>query len=209
MATNGQTPEYTTRELSGRTFADFAKAAIKQGGCWCMYYHRPRPVRARGDEWKKVNRRDKEALVRQGRSHAILVYDGKNPVGWCQYGTRDELPRIDAGRNYRKVGPPEGGLPLWRITCFLVDREHRGRGVAKLALRAALESIKKRGGGVVEAFPVVSERMAAVPEWRWFGTPEMFRREGFRVVAPLGTSGVLMRKKVPPSRGAEGIAAKR
>lgn len=65
-----------------------------------MYYQRARPIgrKLSSEEWKRVNRKDKRALVRKGRSHAILVYDGKTPVGWCQYGTRDELPRIDAGR---------------------------------------------------------------------------------------------------------------
>src|SRR5207253_7941366 len=129
-------------------------------------------------------------------SHAILVYDDQTPVGWCQYGRQDELPRIDARRTYRKAAPAVRVTNLWRITCFFVDRDHRGRGVAKIALHAALESIKKQGGGIVEAFPVVSKKMAAVPGWRWFGTPGMFQREGFAPVAPLGTSGLLMRKTV-------------
>jgi len=190
---------YKVRELSTRTFRDFERLALQQGGCWCMYYQRPKPVKtASTNEWRRINRRDKEALVRRGKSHAILVYDGETPIGWCQYGTGEELPRIDAGRGYRKVGPPAEAKTLWRITCFFVDRAYRGRGVAKFALKAALSSIRRRGGGIVEAYPVVSERMAAVPEWRWFGTPGMFRREGFREVAPLGTSGVLMRKTIRP-----------
>ncbi len=163
-----------------------------------MFYQRPKPIgrKMSSEEWKRVNKKDKEALVRQGRSHAILVYDGRTPIGWCQYGSKDELPRIDAGRNYRKARSPVDAEKLWRITCFFVDRDYRGRGVAKVALKAALESIKKQGGGIVEAFPVVSEKMAAVSEWRWFGTPSMFRREGFKNVAPLGTSGLLMRKTI-------------
>ncbi len=148
------------------------------------------------EQRKLLNQKEKKALVRKGRSHAILVYDGDNPVGWCQYGIRDELPRIDAGKNYRKIAPLGTTEKLWRITCFFVDKEHRGKGVSKLALKTALDSIKKQGGGVVEAYPVVSEKMAAVAEWRWFGTPNMFRREGFRKVAALGTSGVLMRKTI-------------
>ena len=189
-----------TRELSAGTYPGFEKLALKQGGCWCVYYQRPRPV-GRGlpaAEWKRVNRKDKAKLVKEGRSHAILVYDGEIPVGWCQYGPSDELPRIDAGRNYRRVATAVSGR-LWRITCFFVDRSYRGRGVSKEALKAVLASIARQGGGTVEAYPVVSPRMAAVPEWRWFGTPGMFRREGFREVAKLGTSGVLMRRKVPPS----------
>jgi GNAT superfamily N-acetyltransferase len=191
---------YTIRELSPRTLSDFERLAEKQGSCWCMYYQRPRPV-LRGEpaaKHREVNRRDKATLVREGRSHAILVYDGERPIGWCQYGPREELPRIDAGRGYRRVGPPPDGRRLWRITCFFVDRAYRGKGVATFALQAALESIRRQGGGTVEAFPVVSEKMAAVPEWRWFGTPGMFRKEGFRVVAPLGTGGVLMRRTIRP-----------
>jgi len=199
MATNSMA--YTIRELSSRTFSDFEKIAAKQGGCWCMYYQRAKPVRLKSSDpdWKKMNRKDKRALVEKGRSHAILVYDNETPVGWCQYGAKDELPRIDAGRGYRKVGPPAVAEKLWRITCFFVDRDYRGKGVAKLALNAALESIKRQGGGIVEAYPVVSKKMAAVAEWRWFGTPGMFKKEGFKTIAPLGTSGVLMRKTISPN----------
>ena len=204
---------YTVRELSRRTFADFEILAEQQGSCWCIFYQRAKPA-GRGlspAEQRRINRRDKAAFVREGHSHAILVYDGRTPVGWCQYGPADELPRIDAGRGYHKVGRPTGSERLWRITCFFVDRKHRGKGIATIALEAALRSIEKRGGGIVEAFPVVSERMAAVPEWRWFGTPSMFRKHGFERVAALGTSGVLMRKRTPPggSRATGSSAAER
>ena len=165
-----------------------------------MHYQRAKPVAGvHGQELKEINQVDKKALVKRGKSHAILVYENETPVGWCQYGAKEELPRIDAGRGYRKVGPPAGAEKLWRITCFFVDRDYRGKGVAKLALNAALESIKRQGGGIVEAYPVVSKKMAAVAEWRWFGTPGMFKREGFEKIAPLGTSMVLMRKTIFPS----------
>ena len=167
---------YTVRELSPRTYSDFERLAVKQGFCWCMYYQRPKPALKRGTrkEHREVNRRDKPELVREGRSHAVLVYEDETPLGWCQYGPREELPRIDASRNYRKADPPGEEGRLWRITCFFVDRAYRGRGVAKFALKAALESIGRRGGGIVEAYPVVSEKR---PEYRWFGTLGMFERE--------------------------------
>lgn len=164
-----------------------------------MHYQRAKPLRdVHGNEWKKINRKDKRVLVTKGKSHAILVYSGKTPIGWCQYGPREELPRIDAGRGYKKVGPPAENKKLWRITCFFVDRQYRGKGVSKIALKAAIDSIKKKGGGIVEAYPVVSKKMQIVPEWRWFGTPSMFKREGFKRIAPLGNTWVLMRKTVSP-----------
>ena len=192
---------FIVKELSSSTSPDFEKLAMKQGHCWCMYYQRPRPVRGKLStaERGKMNRKEKELLVRQGRSHAALVYDGKMPVGWCQYGPREELPRIDAGRNYKKLDPLSGEKRLWRITCFFVDKKYRGQGVARTALKGALESIGKQGGGIVEAYPVVSKSLSKVAEWMWFGSPSMFRRERFKPVAPLGTSYHLMRRTILPS----------
>src|SRR3989442_4428076 len=191
---------YTTRELSIRTLSDFETLAAKQGGCWCIFYQRANPLRrgTTSQEWKKRNRADKQALVRKGRSHAILVYEGKTPIGWCQYGMREELPRIDTRRTYRRVAPPVSASQLWRITRFFVAPKHRGHGVAKLALNAALRSIRDQGGGVVEAYPVVSAGMTSVPEWRWFGPPNTFRRG--RVVKgprPRGRGGLLWKTVRP------------
>ena len=197
----GPRKDFTVKELSYATWPDFEKLAMKQGHCWCMYYQRPRPVRGKFStaERGKMNRKAKETLVRQGRSHAALVYDGRIPVGWCQYGSREELPRIDAGRNYKKLEPVSGNKKLWRITCFFVDKEYRGQRVARTALRGALESIRKQGGGIVEAYPVVSKNLSKVAEWMWFGSPSMFRRERFKPVSPLGTSYHLMRRTILPT----------
>lgn len=184
---------YTARELTPARWADFEKLFAKHGGvqagCWCMFYHRPRPVA--GARRASRNRQDKRALVRRGRSHGILVYAEGQAVGWCQFGPRDELPRIDAGRNYRELALP-GAVKLWRITCFFVDRDHRRRGVAQIALRAALQAIRKRGGGLVEAYPATNPRAVAT----WFGSVAMFERERFRQEAVLGKSNVVMRRRV-------------
>jgi hypothetical protein len=41
------------------------------------------------------NRREKRELVEKRGSHGILVYADGEHIGWCQYGPKDELPRID------------------------------------------------------------------------------------------------------------------
>jgi ribosomal protein S18 acetylase RimI-like enzyme len=189
---------YAIRELGPDTWTDFEKLAPKQGTCWCMYYHRERPLSKSIPREQRValNKKDKERLVREDRSHAALVYDGETLAGWCQYGLKEELPRIDAGRNYKKIGPPAADQELWRITCFFVAKAYRGKEVAEAALDGALESIKKRGGGIVEAYPVVNKKLIANPEWVWFGTPRMFQRHGFKPIDPLGTSYMLMRKTI-------------
>ncbi|MFI7642724.1 GNAT family N-acetyltransferase [Nonomuraea sp. NPDC049400] len=73
-----------------------------------------------------------------------------NCVGWCQFGPTDELPRT---RHRRAYLTDLDALPDWRITCFLVDRRYRRRGVAATALEGALQEITRLGGGRVESYP--------------------------------------------------------
>lgn len=195
-------PRYTAKELSPETWPDFEKLFAKhggvQGGCWCTFYHRSHPIPSQGltkEERTAKNRRNKKTLVDRGHSHGILIYDGNRPVGWCQYGLKEELPRIDAGRNYRKLALRDDGGRLWRITCFFVDTEYRRKGVARVALRAALSSIRKKGGGIVEAYPATSRRAVGI----WFGTVGMFEREQFKMVSALGRNSVVMRRSIRES----------
>ena len=194
---------YTTRELSPATWPDFE--AFFSGGngwdfCWCMHFHRTRaPSGDRGlrraDRGER-NRPEKRRLVEEGRSHGILVYAEGVPVGWCQFGRREELPRIDGARKYRAAaasGVPEN---LWRITCFAVDRRHRRRGVAAVALAAALRAIELRGGGVVEAYPIETWRRGTMADMATHGPVQIFRDAAFAPVAPYGDFNWLMRRTV-------------
>ena len=194
---------YEVKELNSTTWPDFEKFFAKhngvQGGCWCTFYHHPdgrllKEGLARKDAIA-LNRKEKKALVKQDRSHGILVYAGDQSVGWCQYGLKEELPRIDSGRNYSKLDlSADQGRKLWRLTCFFVDRDFRKKGVASVALKAALDSIKKQGGGIVEAYPPTSKEGGS---WAlWFGTVAMFEREGFKAHAKLGEKHLLMRKTI-------------
>jgi GNAT superfamily N-acetyltransferase len=150
------------------------------------------------------NRRDKEELVQQGLAHGILVYADGEPIGWCQYGSREELPRIDDSPKYRTY--KENGDKLWRITCFVVDKRYRRKGVGSIALKAALESIRKKGGGLVEAYPLKPFDKLRESELRerghassfgnvsTHGTVSMFKKQGFKEVGPYGSRNVVMRK---------------
>ena len=211
-----QVQAYTTKELSNRTWRDFEKLFSQGNGwdhCQCIHFQRPCPLPK--DQWLRSraertvrNRREKRELVERGRAHGILVYANDEPVGWCQYGPREELPRIDSSRNYRGLASEHRSILPWRIACFVVDRKHRRRGVATVALRAALESIKKKGGGLVEAYPLIdwdklrrSEigRRGHAPSFgnvSTHGTVSMFERQGFKTVAPFGNLNVLMRRMV-------------
>ena len=200
--------EFSTKELSIQTWPDFEKLFLKQGvvgdgwWCWCMHHQRSQSVplieepRTR-DEWAVRNRREKRGLVEKGCAHGILVYADGEPAGWCQYGSREELPRVDSSPRYRRLALENRGERMWRITCFVVDQKYRRRGVAGAGLRAALEAIRKKGGGLVEAYPVSKTDQGS--NYIYSGTVRMFEKAGFKTIAPLATgrtATAVMRKTI-------------
>jgi len=203
-----QVLKYKTKELSKKTWPDFERLFSQGNGwdfCWCMHFHRPcglpksKWLRTRAERGMR-NRREKRELLDKGCAHGILVYAKGEPVGWCQYGPSDELPRIDNSRKYRSLALDGATDKLWRITCFAVLKEYRKRGVASAALQAALEAIKKKGGGPVEAYPITRWESYAFGNESTHGTASMFKRAGFKIVAPFGSTRfsthVVMRRTV-------------
>ena len=170
-----------------------------------MHFHRPRSLSKDQRLNSRIerggrNRRERERLVERGCSHGILVYANGEPVGWCQYGPAEELPRIDNSRKYRALVLEAATERLWRIPCFVVDKKFRRRGVASAALKAALGAIRKKSGGLVEAYPITRWESSAFRNESTNGTVSMFKKAGFKIVAPFGSTRfsthVLMRKIV-------------
>ena len=188
--------EYGTRPLDAATWADFAALVEAHdgvwGGCWCMGFH-PEGV-GRGHT-PAGNRAAKELRVRDGRAHAALVYDGADCVGWCQFGSPDELPRIKNRRAYLDGLTDPADLPDWRVTCFFVARGRRGAGVATAGLAGALAELARLGGGVVESYPDdVQGRTSA--GFIHNGTVAMFELQGFERVRPIGKNRWVVRRTV-------------
>ena len=158
------------------------------GGCWCVAFH----LQPGESYWTVTSRRAyKERLVRANRSHAALVYDGEDIVGWCQFGPPAELPGRMAG--FRKLGE---AAPDWRITCFFVDRDRRRKGIAEAALAGALRIIAAKGGGTVDGYPIATRGKPYSSSFLSSGTESMFAAVGFRPLGSLGTSKRVMRKVV-------------
>lgn len=190
---------YTTKELSPEIWPDFERLFAPGTGwafCGCMLFqrgcHLPRAEFPTREEMRVRNMGEKRALVDEGRAHGILVYEDGEPAGWCQFGPVEELPISGGGRTSRRI-PPMGTDVRWRITCFVTQVRRRRGGVAGVALRAALDAIRDRGGGLVEAYPSATPSRGS---WRHGGTVSMFEREGFTVVARPDAPYVVMHRVV-------------
>jgi hypothetical protein len=120
-----------TKPLDPTTWPDFAQLAADHhgvwSGCWCLGFHEE----GKNGVYSPERRRElKEARVRAGRAHAALVYDGPRCVGWCQFGSPGELPRI---KHLKAYHAGSNQLPDWRITCFFTGRTHRHGGHVRAA----------------------------------------------------------------------------
>ncbi|MFZ0162759.1 MAG: GNAT family N-acetyltransferase [Trebonia sp.] len=191
--------EYTIKPLSTETWDAFARLCEKHNGmgfgqCWCTWFH-PRRKDLGLDADVEAGRPYKEFLVREGRAHAALVFDGDVAIGWCQYGPPAELPSIFHKKEY------EAGLespPDYRLTCIFVDRNHRHEGVAAVAVQGALDLIAQAGGGVVEAYPQDTAGKRISASFLYSATRSTFEKAGFGYERPKGKNHCVMRKTVPP-----------
>lgn len=199
--TSPKVEAYEIRPLDRTTWPAFARLVEKHngvwGGCWCTWFHTMAAEKTRTYDG---NRSLKERLVDQGRAHAALVFAGDEAVGWCQYGSPQELPNIYHRKEYQagQVGEPD-----YRITCFFVDRDHRRRQVAAAALLGALALIAAAGGGVVEAYPQDTQGKRATGSLLYSLTRQAFEDAGFSFDRPKGKNHCVMRRVVSPASPSE------
>lgn len=186
----------TSKPLSPDTWPQFARLVEKHngifGGCWCISFHLTGKEEQRG---AAAYRAMKQELVRQGRAHAALVFDGPNAVGWCQFGPTAELPNIRSRKAYDEG---LGELPDWRITCFFIDRERRGKGIATVALREALREIGRLGGGTVEAYPEDYTDERTSNSFLCSGTLGMFEKAGFKRDRKIAMRRWVVNRRIRP-----------
>ena len=185
---------YTTALLRGDTWEDFVALVEANngvwGGCWCMGFHPEGLDRTSA----RRNRDNKYRHAREGTVHQVLVYDGVTCVGWCQYGTPAELPRINNAKAYDKELVE---LPDWRIGCIFTGKGHRRNGVARVAVAGALSMIKAAGGGLVEAYPEqVEGRKPQRGAYFHTGPENLFEELGFTRDRPIAKWRWVMRCRI-------------
>ena len=186
---------YAIRPLEPTTWDAFAALVERNGGvfggCWCIGYH----TEGVGHTTAEQNRERKLARVHADETHAALVFDGEEAVGWCQFGTPAELPRIKHRRAYEEQ-PPEPAD--WRITCFYVDRRRRGQGIAAAALDGALELIGSNGGGTCEAITEDTTGREVPGRFLFSASLGLFERYGFTRERQVGKHAWIVRARIGP-----------
>jgi GNAT superfamily N-acetyltransferase len=153
--------------------------------CWCQWYKIP------GSNWRSVgdealHDRLEAQLASSESGPGLLAYDGDTPAGWCAVEPRPNLVRLPHSRIVAGGTPdPDFTDPgIWAVSCFVVPRAHRKRGVGGALAEAAVAYAREHGARILEAYAIDPAVRPKVPAAELFhGTVGMFERAGFTEVA--------------------------
>ncbi len=155
------------------------------GGCWCMYWRRPRGGRLWEEKKGRPNREALRRLIRAGRVQGVLAFAGDTPVGWCCVGPRRGFPRLER----TKALATDWDDGTWSVVCFFVRTQWRGRGVATSMIEVATEIARDHGAKRVEGYPVTPKADKPIPgAFAWTGVPAVFEACGYCILPRQGFS---------------------
>jgi GNAT superfamily N-acetyltransferase len=148
-------------------FADHPEWAF----CYCYCLHADTRVKKWAEHTAEENRRAVIPMIEQRRLQGLLAYVQGQVVGWCQAAPGEDIPALDdePGATEKRVG---------NIVCFVVAAAWRRKGVARLLLDKACNSLKRQGMSIAQAYPA---REAAHPGAMHFGPLQLYLDAGFEV----------------------------
>jgi GNAT superfamily N-acetyltransferase len=161
--------------LEKQSLVDFFRihnAACGADWCFCAAWWVP-SWEGWGDRTAAENHTLRQGLFNQGEYDGYILYVDGEPAGWCQCGQRDRLTKLV---HQFDLSPDP---MVWAITCFLLNPNYRGQGLALVLLRAVLQDLKRLGVQRVQGFPRRGTDLSAGEVWT--GPEPLFQRAGFTI----------------------------
>ena len=142
-------------------------------GCWCQA---PRGIAVGYGKSEPGARRTalREQLEDDPPAGMLAYVDGE-VAGWCGFGPRPRLPRLERSKTIPKVDDE----PVWSILCFNVRVGYRRKGVAAALLEGVVDFARRSGAPGVEAYPINPDGGRVDVSFGYVGVTPMFERLGF------------------------------
>jgi len=125
----------------------------------------------------------------------LVGYLDDEPVGWVAVEPRVAYPKLRTsrvpwtGRNEDRDDPD-----VWAVTCIIVRKGYRGRGLTYPLAAATVNYARERGARAVEAYPMITD---PGKEITWgelhVGARQVFEDAGFTEVSRPTVRRVVMR----------------
>jgi len=146
-----------TTEVATTARWDDVQHALTGGGdgasCQCIW-----PVLSNKD-WNATTTPQRTEMLRaeigEGPPPGLIAYVDGEAAGWIRIGPRTRQARVPRTRIIAAATTePFDDESVWAVTCFVVRREHRGEGLNRELLTAAVDYARESGARLIEGYPV-------------------------------------------------------
>ena len=158
------------------------------GGCWCQAW-RKTAKDFRADTGEK-NRRSLKKIVQSGDEPGILAYADGKPVVWSAVAPREIYIRLLTSR----VLKPPDEKPVWSVSCLFILKPYRRQGISSKLLMAAAEFVMKKGGKIIEGYPVIPYTEKMPDAFAWTGLLHCYEKAGFKIAGRWSETRPIVRK---------------
>ncbi len=134
---------------------------------------------------------DQDATTTSG----LVGYLAGEPVGWVAVEPRVAYPKLRTSPvPWRGRAEDKDDDGVWAVTCFVVRKGYRGRGLTYPLARATIDFARSRGARALEAYPMITQPGREIT---WgevhVGARQVFEDAGFTEVSHPTLRRVVMR----------------
>ena len=168
------------------------------GHCQCQRF------KVIGWIWRDSTQDERTAMLRAqtacddpdaAATSGLVAYVDDEPAGWVAVEPRTAYPKLRTSRvpwSGRDEDRDDHGV--WAVTCFVVRKGYRGRGLTYPLARATIGFARERGARALEAYPMITQ---PGKEITWgelnVGARQVFEDAGFQEVSRPTVRRVVMR----------------
>jgi len=154
--------------------------------------------------WRDATLEERTAMLREqsacddpdaAATSGLVAYVEDEPAGWVAVEPRAAYPKL------RSLRVPWTGRhedrdddDVWAVTCFVVRKGYRGRGLTYPLARATVDFARERGARALEAYPMITQPGREIT---WgevhVGARQVFEDAGFAEVSRPTVRRVVMR----------------
>jgi GNAT superfamily N-acetyltransferase len=168
------------------------------GRCQCQRF------KVLGWIWRDSTQEERTAMLRAQSASGdpgatatsgLVAYLGDAPAAWVAVEPRTAYPKLRTSRvPWSGRDEDKDDDSIWAVTCFVVRKGYRGRGLTYPLARATIDFARARGARALEAYPMITQ---PGKEITWgevhVGARQVFEDAGFEEISRPTARRVVMR----------------
>jgi GNAT superfamily N-acetyltransferase len=166
--------------------------------CYCQHF------KTRDCHWSSLTDEDRRHHLREqtncddpeaSSTSGLVAYLDREPVGWVAVEPRTAYPRLPRVRTvWSGRHEDQADDNVWAVTCFVVRKGYRKRGITYALAAAAVGYAREQGARALEGYSMITEPGKEIT-WGelYVGARQVFADAGFKEVSHPSPRRVVMR----------------